>query len=184
MPLTCSALCIDDLLDCRPAHGYVVGTNESEENNMNKKEYAMIGWRFEKAQKMLGTTAIGKDFLKVWNDAGLSEQTRILTEISNEMLELDKQHKVPHKILQAEIAEEADSLNAEVCNAFGDERGAHEYIRFEYNTWNDRPVKLEVNWSCCGSQDPKVAMAFAEALLEASKYAKSFRYNGYTEVWD
>lgn len=153
---------------------------------MTNKEMGMVNWKFEEVQKALGTDKRGSDFVKVWEAAGISKQTEILTKISNELLAMESEKQVPHVVWTGEVQDKQTEINEKLAAAFDEEPGYHEYIRLEDHTsWTRHSqIRLQVNWSCIGSQDPEAAVAFAEALTEAANFAKNFRYNGFTETWD
>lgn len=151
---------------------------------MTNKELAMLGWRFEEAQKMLGTNAKGHDFIEAFEAAGISKQTEILTTISNELLALEKEKKVPYRVWQAEARDEQEKINNELAKAFGEEPGFHDYINLEAHTFINSTIELIVNWAAIGATEPEKTVAFANALVEASNFAKNFRYNGFTEIYD
>lgn len=151
---------------------------------MTNKELAMLGWRFEEAQKMLGTNAKGHDFIEAFEAAGISKQTEILTTISNELLALAVDKKVPHEVWTGEVEDEQEEINNKLAKAFGEEPGYHSYVTLsESANWHTDKIEIKVNWSCIGAQSPDKAVAFADALTEAANFAKTFKYNGFTEIW-
>lgn len=151
---------------------------------MTKKTLGMIKWKFEEVQKALGTEAKGSEFLKVWKAAGLSKQTEILTNISNELLALEADKKVPHEVWTGEIEDVQEEINNKLAKAFGEEPGYHSYVTLRENAnWQTDKIEIKVNWSCIGAQSPDKAVAFADALTEAANFAKTFNNNGFTEIW-
>lgn len=86
--------------------------------------------------------------------------------------------------LEEDLREQQDKINQKLHDkAFTEDRYVVDYIKFNRNFSifsDNKIVNIEVNWCCIGATTPEKAMAFAEALLEASEVAKNYKYNGYT----
>ena len=67
--------------------------------------------------------------------------------------------------------------------AFADESSVHDYIRINpstHSSWfKKEPLTFKVNWCCIGESEPDIAIAFAEALREASEFCQNCKYNGF-----
>lgn len=81
-----------------------------------------------------------------------------------------------------EYANEIVEMNKKLEEKYGWKQARRTEIQ-DMSFYNSRNGKVGINWSAIGTVDCEEAQAFAEQLMEATKIAESFKYNGYAIVY-
>ena len=83
----------------------------------------------------------------------------------------------------SDLQEALQEINTELkdlTNSLFETDSWKSYAEVEVNTWGNKPIEAQVNWSCLGQVTPEEATKMATLLTEAAERARNFKYNSYT----